>query len=1041
MRRLVQNTFAEPDDPSALAGEPLVIHLRTEPTRNRALVIFVHGLGGHRYGNDATWGFFPKFLFEDLPDLDVGLYQYVTLFGRLRFWESIDLAQEAIVFADLIRDVAPYDVVILVGHSMGGLLCEAAIASLVNTAQDQALHKIRGMILMASPQTGSQRVPAMLSWFSKDAYALRPHGDFVTALQRTLTDRVWLLEVADPPPGRYPIPGWAILGSSDAWVDRLSGSIGLPSSQTKTIRGSHTQIVKPSSKQNDGYEFFCGCTRKILTRNSLSAEAQQTAQARNAAVRMPPSRMPAVGIFLDRTEILSRFVEFLNDGTRQLMVVGGLPGIGKSTLAAKAAMDSTLHFKGVFWMTCAREHATVDVLLEQLHSFLEKNGDEALRGLWNAPLPDILPAKIDAIVEALNRNIYFLVFDEFASWLDDRLQVRNPDVRRVLHGLIGSAHRSKILLIAERRPFFDPERDPIPPGVVQNEELFGLAEVDGISLLRQYLPAENEELLRRMVRTCGANPRLLNWFGYQVAHGQDAQTLLAAESVQLWAKLLSSAVEDLTAESRAALESLSIFRWPPIKHDLARLSVSFENAVVPLLDRFLATWDHKDNSVSIAEPVKMFVRARIEPARLRVLHLAAIDFYAARQSAATPSTFADALPVLEMAYHFAETGQGQKSADAVLSVARPLTEWGYPDLVQEEISRVLATLQPDSSRRARCLWTLADIQDLRSDYPAALKLLVEALEAFELAADYEGMARCHWRVGRVRNALGDSAAALEEFKACIEICDQRKLTGHKAAALLDQGWALAQQGDRDRALTLMQLSLDLATQVDDFETQAGANRQIGWLLWDYRRDAQASRECYRRAREIATAHGLLKELGAVYGDLGYLHTEWDDTQAAEENCRAAIEIRQALGDQSGLASAYLNLGLVFQSRKEYAQENSCYDDSLGIYRRLKVPGGEAEVLLRQGIAWREQAELGKSLATLQLAIGIAQAHEDLKLRLGDALHEMGRTLLLAGRGDEARACLTRAVEEAEKTKSLRAAEYAQFLATASGVPDSPRTIK
>jgi tetratricopeptide (TPR) repeat protein len=308
--------------------------------------------------------------------------------------------------------------------------------------------------------------------------------------------------------------------------------------------------------------------------------------------------------------------------------------------------------------------------------------------------------------------------------------------------------------------------------------------------------------------------------------------------------------------------------------------------------------------------------------------------------------------------------------------------------------------------------------------------LNESLQVFESVADYEGVARCHWRVGRVRNALGDSPAALEAFKACIEICNQRKVTGPKAAALLDQGWALAQQRDRDQALTLMQLSLDLATQLDDFETQAGASRQIGWILWDYRRESQASRECYRRAREIATRHGLLKELGAVYGDLGYLYTEWDDTQAAEENCRAAIEIRQALGDQSGLASAYLNLGLVFRTRKAYAEANGCYNDSLGIYRILKVPGGEAEVLLRQGIAWREQAEFGKSEETLKLAIGIVQAHEDLKLTLGNALHELGRTLLLAGRGEEARTYLTKAVEEAEKIKSPRAVEYAQFLTTA-----------
>jgi len=144
MRRLVQDIFAEPDDPDALGGEPLVIHLRSEPTRNRALIVFVRGLGGSRYGRGATWGFLPKFVFEDYPDIDVGLYEYVTLLRRLKSWESIHLSEESRILADLIRDAAPYQLVILVGHSMGGLLCEAAIGSWLTPEKPRPFKKSAG---------------------------------------------------------------------------------------------------------------------------------------------------------------------------------------------------------------------------------------------------------------------------------------------------------------------------------------------------------------------------------------------------------------------------------------------------------------------------------------------------------------------------------------------------------------------------------------------------------------------------------------------------------------------------------------------------------------------------------------------------------------------------------------------------------------------------------------------------------------------------------------------------------------------------------
>jgi hypothetical protein len=39
-----------------------VIHQRSELTANDRLVIFVHGLGGSRYGRRSTWGEFPRLI-------------------------------------------------------------------------------------------------------------------------------------------------------------------------------------------------------------------------------------------------------------------------------------------------------------------------------------------------------------------------------------------------------------------------------------------------------------------------------------------------------------------------------------------------------------------------------------------------------------------------------------------------------------------------------------------------------------------------------------------------------------------------------------------------------------------------------------------------------------------------------------------------------------------------------------------------------------------------------------------------------------------
>jgi pimeloyl-ACP methyl ester carboxylesterase len=142
------------------------------------------GLGsGRRY-----WAVGKKTFRLDFRTADDWSLRIPTLLGRVKFWKSVSLSDEAEAFADIIRDIDQYQTIFLVGHSEGGLLCMAAMAHLIDSRQQAVLSRIKGLILMATPQTGSQRVPTLLSWMSKDFNALKPHGAFVTDLQNTFVN-------------------------------------------------------------------------------------------------------------------------------------------------------------------------------------------------------------------------------------------------------------------------------------------------------------------------------------------------------------------------------------------------------------------------------------------------------------------------------------------------------------------------------------------------------------------------------------------------------------------------------------------------------------------------------------------------------------------------------------------------------------------------------------------------------------------------------------------------------------------------------------
>ncbi|MGH9959597.1 MAG: hypothetical protein ACREBC_21130, partial [Pyrinomonadaceae bacterium] len=260
MKIITDDRFKQPKNSSDLIGEPLVLHKRPGK-ENRNLIIFVHGLGGDRY---STWKKFPRFLYEDLPDADIGLYWYRTAWHRLRITASVALDQEATVMADVVRSCTqystnpsenstdPYNAIAFIAHSMGGILAKAAIKSLIDRDERHTLGRICALFLMATPQAGSLRSSRLFSWLSHDLKALQPHGRLVTQIAETFNDRVQSHGRPDRS-NRFLVPIFTVLAAEDLWVDSLTGGLTLSTEQRHMVKGPHTQIVKPRSKTDNAY--------------------------------------------------------------------------------------------------------------------------------------------------------------------------------------------------------------------------------------------------------------------------------------------------------------------------------------------------------------------------------------------------------------------------------------------------------------------------------------------------------------------------------------------------------------------------------------------------------------------------------------------------------------------------------------------------------------------------------------------------------------------------------------------------------------------
>lgn len=269
---------------------PLVIHCRPGVARTR-LVLFLHGLGGRRYD---TWGTIPRYVFEDCSDAAVGLYDYRSGFRGLLPWSTASLPDLAKELADVVRD-SQFTRIVMVGHSMGGLLAKATVKDLIDSGVKSvdgypSIARVAGLILMATPQAGSLRVPGALGMLTRDGRSLRAHSRFVTELNETFKNRIdntgaALVHVDH----EASIPVFGVIGLRDAWVDRLSASLDLPRSQTKNVRESHTSIVKPASRHDGSYEWIVGRIKDCLARNYVGDTPNEVAESSRLTARWNPA--------------------------------------------------------------------------------------------------------------------------------------------------------------------------------------------------------------------------------------------------------------------------------------------------------------------------------------------------------------------------------------------------------------------------------------------------------------------------------------------------------------------------------------------------------------------------------------------------------------------------------------------------------------------------------------------------------------------------------------------------------------------------------
>ncbi|PWK13837.1 esterase/lipase family protein [Tumebacillus permanentifrigoris] len=185
---------------------------RTQEKKGRALAVLLHGLGA-----PETWAEWEPLLAQDpqLADVDVALARYDTahlvngLFGGITgvlklFKREVTLSREQVTdIATLAlelkreldsREYRHYDKIVLIGHSMGGLV---GIHYLLQEIENNVPLRVGGYISLATPFNGAAlaQYNKLLEWVNHNVQIqeLRPNHKFLDD-----TIRLWMKHHAVP---------------------------------------------------------------------------------------------------------------------------------------------------------------------------------------------------------------------------------------------------------------------------------------------------------------------------------------------------------------------------------------------------------------------------------------------------------------------------------------------------------------------------------------------------------------------------------------------------------------------------------------------------------------------------------------------------------------------------------------------------------------------------------------------------------------------------------------------------------------------------
>ena len=354
---------------------------------------------------------------------------------------------------------------------------------------------------------------------------------------------------------------------------------------------------------------------------------------------------------------------------------------------------------------------------------------------------------------------------------------------------------------------------------------------------------------------------------------------------------------------------------------------------------------------------------------------------------------------------------------ASLALGRLAIHSGKVQASLDPLNRALSlSIQRDNpEQKAATLQHLGIAYRMLNKPDEALRNYQEALAIRRQLGQKAGIASSLNGIARVQAGLGQNKDALANFEEALQIrrdIDDKRGLGD---TLVDMGNLLDDLGDHDQALKMYKESLQVEREVSDEQMQANVLNNIGAVYFE-KGQYEDARTYYQQAlqlREKSKVPGVVVE---SIQNLAYVSVRMGEYDQAVAQYMHALELHRNMDDLRGAALDSYSLGVMFDYQGRFGAAVNSKQDALKSLRDLKdnsatmteVEGGYGKSLVLAG-----RGEEGKASVDHALSLARDQKNDGL---VSETLGIQGDEAYYRGDSKSARVFYEQALQAAVRSK-------------------------